>query len=141
MNKKAITATALCRFDEKEKNYVVESPLFDRVIGVGRTEEEAYLLFNELLNETYVAYLEGTLVGYKKRGRPAKGNVEFHAQIKPDVKNNIAAKARALGISQGEVIAYYNALEDAQKDLLRRYHKLKDKLNTANRRKRKKLSA
>jgi predicted RNase H-like HicB family nuclease len=141
MNKKAIAATALCRFDKKGKNYVVESPLFDRVVGVGRTEEEAYELFHELLSETYLAYLEGALVGYERRGRPAKGNVEFHAQIKPDVKDNIVAKAQALGISQGEVIAYFNALESAQKDLLRRYRRLKNKLDALNRGKRKKLSA
>ncbi len=38
MNKKAIAKTALCRYDEKEQSYVVESPLFERVTGVAETE-------------------------------------------------------------------------------------------------------
>lgn len=94
MNKKAIAGTALCRYDEKEQCYIVESPLFDRVTGVAETASEARKIFNELLDETYVAYLEGKLVGYDKRGRPAKGNVEFHAQVKPEVKQQITERER-----------------------------------------------
>jgi len=41
MNKKAIAGTALCRYDEKEQCYIVESPLFDRVAGVAETASEA----------------------------------------------------------------------------------------------------
>ncbi|MBS2008916.1 MAG: hypothetical protein JST01_17835 [Cyanobacteria bacterium SZAS TMP-1] len=120
MNKKAIFNTALCRYDEKEGCFIVESPLFERVIGVAPTEAEAWKLFGELLNETYVAYLEGNLVGYEKRGRPARGNVEFHAQIKPEVKAQIAETARTLGISQGDVIAYLAALVGVKEDLEKR---------------------
>ncbi len=112
MNKKAIASTALCRYDKKEKCYIVESPLFDRVTGVAETEIEAKQIFDELLDETYLAYLEGKLVGYDKRGRPAKGNVEFHAQVKPEVKAQISKKAKDLGISQGDVIAYLAAVAD-----------------------------
>ncbi|MBS1995180.1 MAG: hypothetical protein JSS86_02675 [Cyanobacteria bacterium SZAS LIN-2] len=120
MNKKAIFNTALCRYDEKEGCFIVESPLFERVIGVAPRESEAWKLFGELLNETYVAYLEGNLVGYEKRGRPARGNVEFHAQIKPEVKAQIAETARTLGISQGDVIAYLAALVGVKEDLEKR---------------------
>lgn len=128
MNKKAIADTALCRYDEKEGCYIVESPLFDRVIGIAETECEAYQIFHELLDETYVAYLEGKLVGYDKRGRPAKGNVEFHAQVKPEVKAQISEKAKALGISQGDVIAYFSAVADLKADLERQIRDLKNKL-------------
>jgi hypothetical protein len=124
MNKKAIAQTALCRYDDRENCYLVESPLCDRVLGAGDTEEEAWRVFHELLNETYIAYLEGNLVGYEKRGRPAKGNIEFHAQVKPEVKEKIAAQARKLGISQGEVIAYLSAAADMLPDLKRRYDEL-----------------
>jgi predicted RNase H-like HicB family nuclease len=127
MNKKAIAETAICRYDEKEHCYVVESPIFDRVVGAGETAEEAWHVFSALLDETYVAYLEGKLVGYEKRGRPAKGNVEFHAQVKPEVREKITAKARELGISQGEVIAYLNAAAEALPDLQRRYEALLQK--------------
>jgi hypothetical protein len=82
-------------------------------------ESEARQIFNELLDETYIAYLEGKLVGYDKRGRPAKGNVEFHAQVKPEVKAQISQKARALGISQGDVIAYLAAVADLKSDFER----------------------
>ena len=128
MNKKAIADTALCRYDEKERCYIVESPLFDRVIGVAASESEARQIFNELLDETYIAYLEGKLVGYDKRGRPAKGNVEFHALVKPEVKAQISQKAKTLGISQGDVIAYLAAVADLKVELERQLIDLKKKL-------------
>lgn len=128
MNKKAIAGTALCRYDEKEQCYIVESPLFDRVAGVAETASEARKIFNELLDETYVAYLEGKLVGYDKRGRPAKGNVEFHAQVKPEVKQQITERAKALGISQGEVIAYLAAVADLKSDFERQILELTKKV-------------
>jgi predicted RNase H-like HicB family nuclease len=130
MNKKAIADTALCRYNEEENYYVVESPLFDRVSGVAETEKEARQIFHELLDETYLAYLEGKLVGYDKRGRPAKGNVEFHAQIKPEVKIQILDKAKALGISQGEVIAYLAAAAEMRMDLEKRLKLLEEKMET-----------
>lgn len=128
MNKKAIAETALCRYEDKESCFVVESPIFDRVIGVGDSESEAWRVFQELLDETYIAYLEGKLVGYEKRGRPAKGYVEFHAQVRPEVKSRISERAKALGISQGEVIAYFSAVADMKADLERQISDLKSKL-------------
>ncbi|MBP9811140.1 hypothetical protein KBF38_22740 [bacterium] len=128
MNKKAIADTALCRYDETEQCYIVESPLFDRVIGVGETESEAKQIFDELLDETYVAYLEGKLVGYDKRGRPSKGNVEFHAQVKPEVKAQISQRAKALGVSQGDVIAYLAAVADLKVDFERQILELKKQI-------------
>ncbi len=128
MNKKAIADTALCRYDETEQCYIVESPLFDRVIGVGETESEAKQIFDELLDETYVAYLEGKLVGYDKRGRPSKGNVEFHALVKPEVKAQISQRAKALGVSQGDVIAYLAAVADLKVDFERQILELKKQI-------------
>ena len=127
MNRKAIAKTALCRYKKDEKVFVVASPLFERVIGVGETKEEAWALFSEILDETYVAYLEGNLVGYEKRGRPAKNNVEFHAQIKPEVKHLINERARAYGISQGEVITYLAAVEEVKIELEQRLAELETK--------------
>lgn len=96
--------------------------------GVAETESEARQIFNELLDETYIAYLEGKLVGYDKRGRPAKGNVEFHAQVKPEVKAQISQRAKALGISQGDVIAYLAAVADLKLDFERQIIELKKKV-------------
>jgi hypothetical protein len=98
------------------------------VTGVGETELEAKQIFNELLDETYVAYLEGKLVGYDKRGRPSKGNVEFHAQVKPEVKAQISQKAKALGISQGDVIAYLAAVADMKDEFEREIQALKKQI-------------
>lgn len=128
MNKKAIADTALCRYNEEDGTYIVESPLMDRVLGVAETESEAWKLFQELLDETYVAYLEGKLVGYEKRGRPAKGNVEFHAQVKPELKTHIMEKAKALGVSQGDVIAYLVAAAEVKDELEKRLKALEEKM-------------
>lgn len=110
MNRNAIASTALCKYDAQQGSFIVQSPLFERCIGAASTEEGARETFKQMLNEYYVAYLEGTLVGYSRRGRPAKGNVEFHAQIKPKVKRGITQIASELGISQGEVVDYLFAL-------------------------------
>src|SRR5271170_6417514 len=111
MNKEAVAKTAICRYDVGEKCYIVQSPLFERCIGAAATKEEAWKIFRELLADFYVAYLEGKLVGYARRGRPAKGYVELHAQVKPVVKEEISARAKDLGISQGEVIEYLCRVE------------------------------
>ncbi len=129
MNKKAIERTALCRYDETDKIFIVRSPLSDLVLGAAKLEVDAWRLFNELLQETYVAYLEGTLVEYQKPGRPPKGNVQIHAEIRPEVKLKIETKAKELGISQGDVIGYFSAVEDAKSDLEKRYKKLQTKLH------------
>ena len=110
MNKNGIIKTAICRFDPKEKCYIVQSPLFDRCIGAAKTKEKAWKIFYELLDEFYIAYLEGNLFGYEKPGRPRKRNVELHALVKPEIKKEIANTAKDFGVSQGEVIEYLYSL-------------------------------
>ena len=117
MNKRGIAKTASCRFDSKEGCYIVQSPLFDRCIGVAETDEEAWQIFDDLLDEYYIAYLEGKLVGYDKPGRPAKGYVDLHAQVKPLIKEEIASKAKELGISQGDMIEYLYHLQEVKASL------------------------
>ncbi len=103
--------TATCHYEKKDGCFIVQSPLFERCMGVAKTEKEARKIFNELLTDYYVAYLEGNLVSYEKPGRPAKGYVELHVQVKPTIKKQIATKAKELGISQGEVIEYLYYLQ------------------------------
>ena len=62
MNKEGIAKTASCRFDATEGCYMVQSPIFERCIGVAETQEEAWQIFADMLNEYYIAYLEGKLV-------------------------------------------------------------------------------
>lgn len=106
MNKDAIRKTARCRFDAKESVYIVESPLSDMVAGVSEVAEEAWAIFDELLRETYINYLEGKLVGYDKRGRPSKGRVGHHAELNAETKQSLITLAKRFGCSQGEVIDY-----------------------------------
>lgn len=55
----------MCKYKDDEGIFVVQSPMFERVIGVSDTQAEAWQLFEEVLDETYIAYLEGTLVGFQ----------------------------------------------------------------------------
>jgi 3',5'-cyclic AMP phosphodiesterase CpdA len=106
MNKDGIRKTARCRFDVKESVYIVESPLSDMVAGVSESADEAWAIFDDLLRETYINYLEGKLVGYDKRGRPSKGRVGHHAELSAETKKTLVALAKRFACSQGEVIDY-----------------------------------
>ncbi len=46
MNKKAIKQTALAYYSAEENCYIVESPLFEMIIGAAETEKEAWDIFN-----------------------------------------------------------------------------------------------
>jgi hypothetical protein len=63
-----------------------------------------------------------------KRGRPTKGYVELHTQVKPVVKAEIARKAKEFGISQGEVIEYLWHLQEIKADLEQHQVELKQEL-------------
>lgn len=102
----AIRKTAVCRFDAKEKVYVVESPMLDIIAGVAETEEESWAIFVDLLQAAYIEYLEGRMVGSYKRGRPAKGGIHLHVQVKPETREQLSVLAKEFGISQGEVIDF-----------------------------------
>lgn len=106
MNRRAIANTAVCRYDDKECCYIVQSPLFERCIGAAETEEEAHKIFQAMLDEYYIAHLEGKLVEYDRPGRPSKGYVDMHIQVSTNVKTQIAKAAKVKEISQGEFIEY-----------------------------------
>jgi hypothetical protein len=56
-------------------------------------------------------------VEYDKPGRPAKGYVDLHAQVKPVIKEEIATKAKEFGISQGDMIEYLVHLQEIKTSL------------------------
>ncbi len=115
MNRDTIKKTAVSRVDKKEGVYIVESPLLDIVFGAAKDEDEAWKIFDDLVDACYIAYLEGKKVGqYKHRGRPAKHGVAIHAQIKQSTKNDINALSQSLGISQGEAIDYLTSFHKAK---------------------------
>lgn len=105
MKKETIRKTAITYWSNEDDAYVTQSPLFERVAGVGETRDEARTVFEELLDIAYAELEKDNLVGYKK-GRPAKGYVNIHCQVPEEVKNELSALGEKFGISQGEVITY-----------------------------------
>jgi predicted RNase H-like HicB family nuclease len=119
MNKAAIFKTVICR--EEEGHFVVFSPLCDGAIGTGATLNDAVLSFKSVIQDRYVAHLEGRLApSDRKVGRPRKQlSADFHTQIKEDVKQSIVELAKELDLSQGDIIEF----------LYRCYIQTKDKLH------------
>ncbi len=117
ITKKTLLATAVCYWSEEDDSYVVETPLFPRAVGVGDTPREAREHFEEMLSEIYEDYATGNVLGYNKAGRPAKNGVNLHTSIRPNTKSEIDRLAKALDISQGEVIdfAIFAATHTAEK--------------------------
>jgi len=121
MNRDALKWTAITVFDPQEKVYIAKSTIADLVIGVGDTPEEAREIFEDLIDEAYIAYLEGKRVGpYQKRqtarrGRPPKNTVDIHTQVHPDTKKEIRSFSQQAGCSIGEVIDYMVAYWKSQK--------------------------
>jgi predicted RNase H-like HicB family nuclease len=118
MNKQVIRKTAICYWSKEDECYLMQSPLCEGVLGVGDTAEEAETTFNDLLSDTYEAYLEGRVPGYDKPGRPAKGGVSFDTNIQPSTKECLKEIAAKIGCSMGEAVDYlvfqYNHPEHMQ---------------------------
>ncbi len=106
MNKQAIAKTAVCYWSQEDACYLMQSPLFDTVLGVGDTVQEAQKTFQDLLDDAYEAYLEGRVPGYGKPGRPAKGGVSFDTNIQSYTKQHLKEIADEIGCSMGEVVDY-----------------------------------
>lgn len=106
MNREAIKRTAICRYDSVEKEYIVESPLLDICHGIAESKKEAWNIFGDLIDSMYIEYLEGKGVGKYGRGRPPKGRTELHTQVNARTKKGLAALAKKLGVSQGEVMDF-----------------------------------
>lgn len=107
MNINTIRKTAVCRFDKDEGIYIVESPLLPIASGVDSDPNQAWEIFDDLLNSLYIKYLEGKQVAqYGKRGRPAKGGVALNCVVKPATKTALEELANELNCSQGEAVDY-----------------------------------
>jgi len=106
ISKESIRRTLVSYWSREDDCYVAESPLFPRTAGIGETQAKAVAHFNEMLDDIYDDLGAGNVAGYSKVGRPAKGGVDFHVQIRPGTKSGIASLAKNLDISQGEVIDF-----------------------------------
>lgn len=115
MNKTTIANTSFCYWSDEDECYVVESPLFETIAGVGMTQKQAYRVFRDLLDDAYEAYLEGRVGGYSAPGRPAKGGMPLNIDVKPETREYIRELAGNCACSQGEAI-----------DLLALYHEKKE---------------
>lgn len=102
MNAEAIRKTAVLR--REHGDYVVQSQLCPDVIGAGDTEQEAWQIFEEILQDYLADHKAGRVA--QGRGRSRKHKIRFTTEIDPDVKRAIAAMARQFGVSQGEAIEY-----------------------------------
>lgn len=105
MNRSAIEKTAVITWSLEDQEYVVRSVLCPMVMGVGETQEEAFRLFHELLDD-HMDELKKGRIKQATAGRPAKGKTRFDAQLDPDIKASLAALAKELGVSQGEAVEY-----------------------------------
>lgn len=104
MDKDAIRKTAVMRYEEGD--YIVESPLSNRVTGAGDSPEEAWEIFSEILDETYQDWKKGKLAGYETAGRPKKNKIHTHTKIDPDIRKAMDEFAKKVGCSTGEIIEY-----------------------------------
>jgi hypothetical protein len=115
MNLKAIRNTAICSYSTEDGGvYIVESPLLEIGAGIAPTESEAWEIFDDLTEAMYMEYLKGKTVARYQRGRPPKGAVHIHVQIRPKTRREIAALGKKLQISQGEAIDYLLAFYKAK---------------------------
>ena len=115
MKKESIMATAVCRWDHEDECFIVESPLWDVFIGVGETQPEAWETYKELLDDFYTEYKAGRVSLRSQPGRPKKNNTAWRADVNPETKEQMAALAKEMGISQGEVTEYLFSFYKAAK--------------------------
>lgn len=106
MNIDTIKKTAIMHYSEEDQGWVIQSPLCMEVLACGDSLEEAEDLFDEMLEAHYEDYKAGRLAKRPSAGRPPKGKTKTTIDIDPDIKAGLAAYAKSLGISQGEVIEY-----------------------------------
>jgi predicted RNase H-like HicB family nuclease len=72
MNRESIKKTAVCRYDDEEKCFIVSSPLYPTLIGAAETEEDAWDIFHDDLDDAYTSYLEGRMEHTSKPSKPDK---------------------------------------------------------------------
>lgn len=123
IKKESIRQTAICYWSKEDSSFVVESPLLPRTAGIGATPEFARKHFQGMLDGIYNHLATGKIHGYNKRGRPKKGGVQFHTQVRPKTKSYITELAKKLDISLGEVLDYLCVLHKTNKHTRMAEHK------------------
>jgi hypothetical protein len=113
LKKEAIFETVACWWSNEDMCFVARSSLFPRVLGTGDTKEIALQDFRDVVDDVYEHITTGNVQGYDKRGRPAKGGIDFHVQVRPETKQFIDKFGTNLDISKGEVIDYLVSFVDA----------------------------
>lgn len=119
IKKAAIQKTSINYWSDEDECFVVVSPLFERVAGVGETREEAAQCFRDLLDDAYEHLENDNVAGYK-RGRPSKNGVDLHCQVKHETRETVTNLSKKLGgISQGETVDFllqYYLLNSAKEE-------------------------
>jgi len=104
ISKDTIKRTSACYWSAEDECFVAESPLFDRIAGTGESEEKARAMFEDMLDDAYEELKIGKVVGYGKIGRPSKEGIQLNCKVRHATHDSIDQLARALNISQGEVV-------------------------------------
>lgn len=104
MKKETISRTTVCYWSPQDDCFVVESPFFPRIAGTGNTQNNAFAMFQRMLDEAYKELEHGNVHGYNSAGRPSKGLVRIDATVRPGTRESLDAIAAELNITKGEVI-------------------------------------
>lgn len=102
----SIKKTAVTYWSNEDECYVMESPLFSRCVAIGDSPYEAKSKYEEMLDTAYEHIQNENVAGYNRVGRPAKGNIEIHASIRPTTREDLKKLCEDLNISIGEAIDY-----------------------------------
>lgn len=118
MKKESILKTMVSYWSDEDECFVAESSLFPRITGIGDTEEEAIDQFKSSLEDIHADYISaGKVAGCDKRGRPAKGGLDVHVQVRPKTKERIDRIASEFDIAKGEVVDYLVSYYSAAKNV------------------------
>jgi predicted RNase H-like HicB family nuclease len=109
LTKKAVLATAVVWWSEKDEFFLCESPLLRPCIAHGKTEKKARKLFEEFLDDNLKAMKKGKLAGHDADGTrnyPNYKPTQETFSIYPDTQNQIHKLARKLDISPDQVVEW-----------------------------------
>jgi predicted RNase H-like HicB family nuclease len=115
MNKSAILKTVRADYSPDDECFVARSPLSDVICGHGASEEEALASFRESVAIHWEEYQAGRHGTYRRPGRPSKGKTKMTIDVDPEIREALAQYAKAMGLSQGEMVEHLCRVYQAQK--------------------------
>lgn len=102
INKDEVKKDLKIFWSDEDNCYIATHPLYDRVSGIGETENEAEETLFNLLEDFMPYFLAGKVVN--KGGRPKKNNSKLTYNVPTEIKTFIELESMKLGITQGVFI-------------------------------------